>query len=355
MSNYNNILLLVNQVIKQIRQNKYLRIFSKSLAALSSFLFLVVTVEVVFRFGTETRFLLYSLGLLAFSIFIGMNLVILLSAKFSHFGKDEIKKASLLIGEKYNDIKDQLLNAIQLFEDKESKYSHELIDASIESVYKNLDKKDLTKVINKSKTTKLLRYSILFTVIISSVLYFVNPFNNSILRIVNYNKSFEEPLRFTFEVSPGNKRITKGTDIDFRINVKGDRLDKIFFLTKESDDAYFNSVPLLVDSNNQVQYQLKDVNRSFNYFVEAENIKSNDYKIEVINRPSINSLNVEVTPPSYSKLPKDFLNDNGNIRALKGSRASFNIAANKELKSAQIIFLVFFKKKIFLLTVRMQI
>ncbi len=93
-----------------------------------------------------------------------------------------------------------------------------------------------------------------------------------------------------------------------------------------------------MDSNQTSSYKLNELTRSVVYYVQADDIQSDQFKIEVLNRPLINSLAIEVIPPSYSKLPIEILNDNGNIQALKGSLAKFNIGSNKELKKAEIVF-----------------
>jgi hypothetical protein len=288
-------------------------------------------------FDHEIRFILFSIISLLFISFIGFNLVSFLTYKLSITTKNEIKNSAELIGDKFDDIKDQLFNAIQIFEEKSTKYSSELIDASLETVYKNISSKDLSNVIDSKDSKKLLTKSLGTAFIVIIFFFLLSPFTNAISRIYNYDISYEEPLKFSLNIEPGNSRITKGDDVEINVKVNGIAPKNIGLFYKDEDDAQFNNINLSLDSNQTASYRLNELTRTVNYYVKADDIQSDQFKIEVLNRPLINSLAIEIVPPSYSKLPIEILNDNGNIQALKGSLAKFNIGSNKELKKAEIL------------------
>lgn len=338
MNNYNSILKIINKVVKQVRLNKFIKYFSISLLFTFISILLLGFLEYLFRFDHEIRFIILSTISFLFISFIGFNLVSFLRYKLSITSNIEIKNAAELIGAKFDDIKDQLFNAIQLFEEKNTKFSSDLIDASLESVYKNISSKDLSNVID-SKDAKIILSRSLGTAFIIIISFFtLSPLSNAINRIYNYDISYEEPLKFSFNIEPGNSRITKGDDIEINVNVIGIAPKSIGLFYKDEDDAQFNKINLSLDSNQTSSYKLTELSRSVVYYVKADDIQSDQFKIEVLNRPLINSLAIEVIPPSYSKLPIEILNDNGNIQALKGSLVKFNIGANKELKKAEIVF-----------------
>ena len=338
MNNYNNILKIINKVVKQVRLNKFIKYFSISLLFTFISILLLGFLEYLFRFDHEIRFIIFLTISFLFISFIGFNLVSFLRYKLSITSNIEIKNAAELIGAKFDDIKDQLFNAIQLFEEKNTKFSSDLIDASLESVYKNITSKDLSNVID-SKDAKIILSRSLGTAFIIIISFFtLSPLSNAINRIYNYDISYEEPLKFSFNIEPGNSRITKGDDIEINVKVIGIAPKSIGLFYKDEDDAQFNKINLSLDSTLTSSYKLTELSRSVVYYVKADDIQSDQFKIEVINRPLINSLAIEVIPPSYSKLPIEILNDNGNIQALKGSLAKFNIGSNKELKKAEIVF-----------------
>jgi hypothetical protein len=80
------------------------------------------------------------------------------------------------------------------------------------------------------------------------------------------------------------------------------------------------------------------VQTSFEYYASAENISSEVYKINVINRPVVTNFEIKIIPPAYSKLPEQIQKDNGNITALPGSKINLSLTASRELTNAFLSF-----------------
>jgi hypothetical protein len=121
-----------------------------------------------------------------------------------------------------------------------------------------------------------------------------------------------------FLIEPGNKTLTKGEDVFIKIRVAGDKPSQIKLETKSEEQTDFEAIKLTADSLGIFSHKISTVKNSFEYFASAQNIESEIFKIEIINRPIISEFEVEVTPPAYSKLPKIVQRDNGNISTLKG-------------------------------------
>ncbi len=114
---------------------------------------------------------------------------------------------------------------------------------------------------------------------------------------------------------------------------------KIFLsVMKSEDQTSFEIENLTADSLGDFHLEEKTVRNSFKYFAEAENIKSDEFKIDVIDHPIIKNLDVKVISPSYSKIAPVILTDNGNINALVGSTVDIKINSTKPLKEAELQF-----------------
>ena len=87
-----------------------------------------------------------------------------------------------------------------------------------------------------------------------------------------------------------------------------------------------------------INFQSSSCAHRFIYFAFAEDIKSEEFRINVIDHPVIRSLDVKVISPAYSNIPVLEQKDNGNVSALVGSTVEISLLSNKELKSAQIEF-----------------
>jgi len=79
---------------------------------------------------------------------------------------------------------------------------------------------------------------------------------------------------------------------------------------------------------------MNSVKSSFKYYATADGFNSDFFEILVIDRPIVKTLELEITSPSYSNIPKAVQKDNGNVQALVGSRVTFNLSSTKKLKAA---------------------
>jgi hypothetical protein len=118
--------------------------------------------------------------------------------------------------------------------------------------------------------------------------------------LINFNHEFIAPAKFYFEVFPGNAEVTKGENVDFVIRVKGEVPKKVFLLIREESQTNFEEHELLKDSLNNYKFTIQQLRSTLYYYASAEDIRSEDYQIKVIDYPVIRSLNVKVISPGYS-------------------------------------------------------
>ena len=232
-----------------------------------------------------------------------------------------------------------MLNALQLssLQDKQL-YSSNLIGAAFNRVYEKVKSINFDSVIRFDKAKRLLLYvtgASLFMILI----YLTIPgLQAASYRLVNFNKEFITPAKFSFDVSPGNAEITKGQDITIKIRVIGEKPNDVSIAVKDIDQTSFELQKLSADSLGNYNFERRSIRNTFSYFATAENISSDEFKIEVIDRPIIKSLDLSVISPNYSKIPTVQQKDNGNITALLGSTVNLEVNSSKELSKARLSF-----------------
>ncbi len=244
------------------------------------------------------------------------------------------------VGNYFPDIKDDLLNAMQLFSSENTKtiYSPALLDAAFRNIYERAKPIKFESIIDLSKVKKLAKYFALVFVFCALLFLFVPGLQAASNRLINFNKEFIPPARFYFEVYPGNSEVTKGENVDFVIRVKGEVPQKVFLSTREESQTNFEEHGLKKDSVGEYKFSIQQLRSSLYYYASAEGIKSEEFQIKVIDRPVIRSLDVKVISPGYANIPLIEQKDNGNVSALVGSNIQISLLSNKELKSAHIEF-----------------
>lgn len=294
--------------------------------------------EFIFGFSSPVRTILFHSMLVFYTLLFSYLVLIPILKSFFIFSKPDYKLTSKKIGLAFSEIKDELQNAIEILTSTLSGYSTELIDAAFERIYKKSNSIDFKKSVDFSNTKKKFGFAATGILIVLLLLLIVPGFSSSAYRILNYSKDYTLPQRFHFQVQPGNKEVTRGDDVLLVVSISGDAPKKISLMRKSAEQTVFEEMVLTPDESGKFNYKASEIKSSFEYFATAEGIKSDLYKISLINRPIITRLDITINPPAYSRLPQTIQRDNGNISALPGSKISININSSRELSSAKILF-----------------
>ncbi len=259
---------------------------------------------------------------------------------FDLFGKRNHYKTAGKVALYFPEVKDDLLNAMQLVNAGSEKafYSSGLIDASFKNVYNRTKGLQFDSIVNFKKVKQLSLYLAVILITTSMLFIFVPGMQAASHRLLNYNQEFIPPQKYSFEIIPGNSEITKGDDVNISIKVDGGKPSSLFLAIKEKDKTGFENQNLTSDSNGIYNFNYKSARNSFKYYAFAEESRSEEFEIEVIDRPIIKNLEVTVTPPSYSGIPSFQQKDNGNVTALKGSKVEIKFFSTKELETAKLLF-----------------
>lgn len=325
-----------NIIGKLERTNKKIN-FLVSLSGVLKFIFYfsvsvtgLLLVEAVFNLGSEIRTVIFFVFLLfaAGYFFIIVLLPILKNLKpFSNFNINKIAK---LVGGHYPNIKDDLLNALQLVNESSPNYSEELIQAAFKKVYEKTENINFTDSIKFQDWNKVrVASASLLTVLI--LILFVPFLNSAYNRLINYNQEFVEPPKYVLKVEPGNVDVTKGENVLVKIISQKDIPSSVNLFTRSAEQAAFEQINLTADSTGTFSYLLKSLNNSTDYYASAEDIKTDVFSINVMDRPIIRKLEMTITPPAYTGLSQTTQVDNGSAEVLPGTRLNYKITSTKPL------------------------
>jgi hypothetical protein len=300
----------------------------------------IAWLELLGKFDSTVRTILFVSFLIVFVLSISFFFILPLLRYFNLVGKINYKKTAGKVGKHFPFIKDELLNALQLFSTRSNfeGYSDSLTEAAFLRIYKKTSSIDFKSIVSFEKAKDLFYYFIAVTAFCLLLFYFVPGLQAASHRLINFNEEFVPPAKYIFNIQPGDAQVTKGENLTITISVSGEKLNDISLLFKNEEQTEFESQQLKPDTNGIFSYEFRSIRSSFKYYASAGGENSSIFSVEVIDRPIIKTLSVTVTPPGYSKQPRIIQKDNGNVTALKGSVAEFEIGSTKELKSAQLQF-----------------
>src|SRR5947209_862467 len=205
---YSDILRRIGSVRKN--ENRLSIVYGILAASMLVTLFLLaaVVLEELLAFGIVGRTILFvsaAFGILgSIAWFVGRPLLraagILKSA--------DNASLALTVGKYFPEIHDRLLDAIQIYEQREalkSNYSVDLIDASFSDLYRQIEPLRFTDAVHDFAVWKMGKVAVFaFGVFLLTVVVSPSGFLGSLYRVGDYDVSFASPLRVRFMVKPGN-------------------------------------------------------------------------------------------------------------------------------------------------------
>lgn len=312
--------------------------FATLLNSFSISVIFLCLIELIFGFTAIVRTIIFYLFILSLVVLLFSLVIRPLLKSFFLFFKPDFIEASSRVGNTFSHVKDELQNVLEIYSNNSEAYSSELINAAVNRIYNKISNLDFRKSVDFSSSIKKLRIGLTAILISALTIILIPGFSSSAIRLINYNVDFTPAQKFYFHVLPGNKEVTKGDSLTLIITTSGLAPSNVSLFIKSIEQAMYNEIKLEANKSGEYLHKIEDVRSSFEYYAYAEGIKSEDYKITVINRPVISQLDLTINPPAYSRLPIVSQRDNGNISALAGSKVSIKIVSSRDLSTAEINF-----------------
>ncbi len=289
------------------------------------------------------------LSLLALSGIACMVLFIKFAvARLWHGSIDEM---AVRLEHRNESLKGRLIAAIQFSRMKKTPgFSAELMALTEQQALARASNLDFTKAVTLGPIMKAARYFGVAAVI-AALLLVVSPglFSHSYKVYSNPMTEIAPPLGYQLMVFPGSTQWIKYRDIEIGAVLTGDQFPDEAIIhhrlaggTWQHTSVNLKTLPRIAgtigDSLNAV-LKLRQVNRSFDYYVEAGRLQSEIQKIDVVDRPRVDGIKISVFSPKYTGLSPVVIDEqNGSFSAIVGSRVSLDIECSQPVQSAEMVF-----------------
>ncbi|PWT91291.1 MAG: hypothetical protein C5B55_08370, partial [Blastocatellia bacterium] len=145
---------------------------------------------------------------------------------------------------------------------------------------------------------------------------------------------------FSIKVKPGTARVPKGSDQDILatlINFDSQAVT-IYARRLGSKDDFQGQTMEPAKARNDFRFSIFNIQDSMEYFVESNTVKSEVFKLTVVDLPYVKQLDITLNFPSFTHLPAKVLEDGGDIAALKGTVATIATHLTGRVRAARIVF-----------------
>ncbi len=328
-----------NQILKGI-----LLFLSFSLA-----LFLILTILENFAYFNSTVRTVLFYTYIVVNVFVLIQFIIIPLFRLFKIGKViSYEQAAKIIGEHFTEVKDKLLNTLQLKQISDTDTtSLELINAGIEQKISTLSPVQFNAAVDFKVNKKLLKFLlppaiILLVILIASPAVLTEPTK----RYYNYSTFYEKQAPFQFVIL--NKSLEAVQQQDFVLNVKltGDDIPGELFVVYNENEYSLNKENVVV-----FNYTFKNLQKDLTFYLKADEYRSRSYTLKVIPKPIILDFEVQLNYPAYTGKKNEVVENSGDLSVPAGT----NICWKLLTKDTKKILLKFVDKSLLLEPVKNEV
>ena len=248
-------------------------------------------------------------------------------------GKLPARRLALYLEEHSPELRQVLLSAVEWLPAKQTDSLSEprgLPAALIQQAVRLSESLDLGKSQERKRIARAAVGSVA-VLAMAGVLYYWQPplLQNGLPYLLPWRQA-EAHNPYTLAVQPGDQRLLQGDDQLIAAQALGFAPPAAELWTRRLDNApWQNQAMVTAASGLGYELFLFDVQHSLEYFVEADGVRSDVYRLDVIEPPSVEQLELTYHYPQRTGLTPKTVTGEGDINALPGTRIELRVQTNK--------------------------
>lgn len=315
---YSELLNKLDAFTRKYYLNEILRgVIFTSIYVLVLFLFVNLAEYYLFLSTTLRKVLFY--GFLFSSALVFTRFVLLPLFRYYKLGKIiSHETAAEIIGKHFAEVKDKLLNVLQL-KKMENSSDISLLQASIQQKANELKPINFALAIDLKQNRKYAKYLlppalILLFIIIAAP----NVITESSKRLYLNNQEFEKAAPFTFIIENKELKALQNTDFTLQVRMEGNSLPAEVYVETEKQNFKLKKL-----SANTFSHTFSSLQQSLSFNLQANGFRSKTYRIEVLAKPTIASFDVRCNYPAYTGKQDETLRGTGDLSVPLGTKLSW--------------------------------
>lgn len=305
------------------------------LTALAAFA-LAVVLDRVFYLQTPFRVLVLVAALAALALCLVANLALPLLRRYT------ARQIALSVEDRHPRLGDVVVSTVELSETRAAGQlttSSQLVDALAGETLDRTRDVDFRSV----APFAAIRWALVLALVLAGIVgayCIAEPLvaQNVFVRILNPTADIPPFTHTSLAVEPGSVAVAKGSNVQVAAIASG-RVPAQGKLAWRRERGRWKRRSIAGDSNNAYQFTFKNVLRPIEYRFRAGDARTATYSIVPIEAPAIIRVAVAYHYPDYTgRGEQPGPSSGGNIRVLRGTRASVTATATKPVESAWVVF-----------------
>lgn len=231
-------------------------------------------------------------------------------------------EAASIIGKHFEEVKDKLLNLLQLEEMAlhENVSYNPLLLAGIEQKTKELRPFQFTNAIQFKNNAKYLRWFGGAATLVGIVLVFQSHIiTKSTQRLVNYSREFKREAPFDFLLLNKNTVIGRGEDLTIKMTTRGKIAPEAVYLILSGQ-----RIKMLPNAGS-FEYEVKNISKNEKFYFEAAGFQSAEHLIQVNPVPSLSGIDAWVEYPAYTGKIAEKVSGSSSFQVPQGTHITWSL------------------------------
>lgn len=252
-------------------------------------------------------FIIVELGLWFYWIWPSLSVLAGLKAPMSH------QEAARIIGLQIPEIGDRLTNTLELLNQSQET---ELVLASIDQKSKSLSPFYFSQAIDLKENLKYLRWLIVPALLVIIIWFFgdLSSLFDGYKRVAAYNQEFVRPAPYALRLLNQDLQSRSNQEIQLSVEASGGVLPSEVYVVYNGKRQ-----TMTPQGPGKFTVLIPPQSESFELYLGTDQFRSKDYQYVIVDGPEIQGFSIQATPPSYSRMGRETIENTGNLRVLAGS------------------------------------
>lgn len=243
---------------------------------------------------------------------------------YFHLGKViSHEQAASIVGDHFTNVKDKLLNILQLRRQADTLENRDLILASINQKSEEIKPVPFKAAIDLSKNKKNLRYALPPLLLLLFVLFAApSLIKDASARLLNFNKTFERDAPFKLKIENTDLKVVQYQDYDLTVKADGNVLPNEVFIEM---NGYEYRLQKDEKDPTVFRYKFANVQKDIPFKLYSGTVSSPEFELEVLKKPNIAGFDVQLKYPAYLGRPDEMLPNQGELIVPQGTTIAWSI------------------------------
>jgi len=225
-------------------------------------------------------------------------------------------KISGIIRQFIPEVKDKLLNIIELNDLRDDRYSHNIVEAAISQKIQEIKIFDFAAFVNFKILKKIFLYLLIsFVFVLTIFLVDKRMIAEPGYRFLHYKKEFVKPAPFSFMILNQSLMVKKGSPFNVKVECMGEELPTMVYMNLSGNLYLMKPVGV-----NQFEYEIGSVVSPLEFYFTDLKFNSEKFRLEVVPVPVINDFEVVIFSPDYTCLGVSYQKNSGDLQVVAGSK-----------------------------------